>query len=132
MIVRGLQLPVLETGVVTAAMVARFADAQADHNPIHLSHAAALSAGFAGPVLHGMYIMAQFERLLLGWQAMTIIRLQARFVRPVAVGLGLKLSGRVLEAQDGEIFVRLSAKTEGEILVAIGEARLRRSHPEPE
>ncbi len=40
----------------------RYAEASGDHNPIHLDPAAARAAGLPGPILHGLYTMAQVAR----------------------------------------------------------------------
>jgi acyl dehydratase len=45
---------------------ARYAGASGDFNPIHLDLEFALSVGFPGPILHGLWTMAQVARAHLG------------------------------------------------------------------
>ena len=95
----GAQLPSLTVGPISLETVTQFSLVQRDFNPIHVSAAAAQAAGFSGPIVHGMFIFGQFERLIRSWQAMDIVSLQGRFLRPVSVGAVLMLSGRVLQKQ---------------------------------
>ena len=97
------QFPALSVGPIAPETVAQFSMAQRDLNPIHVSAAAAQAAGFDGPIVHGVFIMGQFERLIRSWQAMEILSLQGRFLRPVSVGAALVLSGRVLETAGDEL-----------------------------
>lgn len=121
----GAQLPSLVVGPIRSETVAQFSLAQRDFNPIHVSTAAAQAAGFSAPIVHGMFIFGQFERLVRSWEAMDIVSLQGRFLRPVSVGAVLVLSGRVLQKAGDALSLRLLAKDDRGSLVAIGEARLR-------
>jgi len=42
----------------------RYADASGDHNPIHVDAAAARAVGLPGPILHGMWTLAQAANLV--------------------------------------------------------------------
>lgn len=121
----GVHLPSLVVGPISAEIVTQFSLVQRDFNPIHVSTAAAQAAGFSGPIVHGMFIFGQFERLIRSWEEMDIVSLQGRFLRPVSVGAILVLSGRVLQKVGDALSLRLLAKDDGGLLVAIGEARLR-------
>jgi acyl dehydratase len=44
----------------------RYAGASGDFNPIHLDTEFALSVGFPGPILHGLWTMAQVARAHIG------------------------------------------------------------------
>ena len=125
----GAQLPSLVVGPISTEIITQFSRAQRDFNPIHVSTAAAQAAGFSGPIVHGMFIFGQFERLVRTWEAMDIVSLQGRFLRPVSVGAVLVLSGRVLQKAGDVLSLRLLAKEEGGSLVAIGEAKLRITSP---
>lgn len=114
-------LPALAVGPISPGIVAQFALAQRDFNPIHVSKA----AGFNSPIVHGMYILGQFERLIRSWEETEIVALQGHFLRPVPVGATLTLSGRVVQKAGDVLSVRLLAKDEAGALVAIGGARLR-------
>jgi fatty acid synthase len=121
----GAQLPSLTVGPISPETVTQFSLAQRDFNPIHVSTAAAQAAGFSGPIVHGVFIIGQFERLIRSWEAMDIVSLQGRFLRPVSVGAVLVLSGRVLQKMDDALSLRLLAKDDDGSLVAIGEAKVR-------
>ena len=121
----GGQFPSLTVGPISLETITQFSLVQRDFNPIHVSAAAAQAAGFNGPIVHGVFIIGQFERLIRSWQAMDILSLQGRFLRPVSVGAVLVLSGRVLQKMDDALSLRLLAKDDEGSLVAIGEARLR-------
>ena len=119
----GAQFPPLAVGPISPETVTQFSMVQRDFNPIHVSTAAAQAAGFDGPIVHGVFIIGQFERLIRSWQAMEILSLQGRFLRPVSVGAALVLSGRVLQTAGDELHMRLLAKDEQGTLVATGEAQ---------
>ena len=121
----GGQFPSLTVGPISLETITQFSLVQRDFNPIHVSATAAQAAGFNGPIVHGVFIIGQFERLIRSWQAMDILSLQGRFLRPVSVGAVLVLSGRVLQKMDDALSLRLLAKDDEGSLVAIGEARLR-------
>lgn len=120
-----MNIPTLTVGPIGPEIVAQFSLAQRDFNPIHVSETAAKAAGFSGPIVHGMFVFGQFERMIRSWQATDIVSLQGRFLRPVPVGAVLVLSGRFLEKADDAVVLRLLAKDESGSLVAIGEAKLR-------
>jgi len=121
----GAQFPPLTVGPISPETVRQFSLVQRDFNPIHVSAAAAQAAGFEGPIVHGVFIIGQFERLIRSWRAMDILSLQGRFLRPVSVGAALVLSGRVLQTAGDDLSMRLLAKNDEGTLVAMGEARLR-------
>jgi acyl dehydratase len=121
----GAQFPPLSVGPIAPETVKQFSIVQRDFNPIHVSAAAAQAAGFDGPIVHGVFVIGQFERLIRSWQAMEILSLQGRFLRPFPVGAALVLSGRVLQTAGDELHMRLLAKDDQGTLVATGEARLR-------
>jgi acyl dehydratase len=121
----GAQLPSLTVGPISPEIITQFSLVQRDFNPIHVSATAAQAAGFSGPIVHGVFIIGQFERLIRSWQAMDIVFLQGRFLRPVSVGAVLVLSGRVLQKMDDALSLRLLAKDDDGSLVAVGEAKVR-------
>jgi acyl dehydratase len=121
----GAQFPPLAVGPISPETVRQFSLVQRDFNPIHVSAAAAQAAGFDGPIVHGVFIIGQFERLIRSWQAIHILSLQGRFLCPVSVGAILVLSGRVLQKAGDELDLRLLAKDGAGKLVAAGEAKVR-------
>ena len=125
----GAQFPSLAVGPISLETITKFSIVQRDFNPIHVSATAAQAAGFDGPIVHGVFMIGQFERLIRSWQGMDIVSLQGRFLRPVSVGAALVLSGRVLQKADDVLSLRLLAKDDDGSLVAIGDARLRITSP---
>jgi acyl dehydratase len=109
---------------ISAEQVKRYAEASKDFNPIHLSATAAAAAGLDAPIVHGMFIMGQFEILLRRWPLSTIVALSAQFLRPLPVGASLIVAGRIAAVSDSSCKVRLTARNSEDQLVAIGEATM--------
>ncbi|MAA99618.1 MAG: hypothetical protein CMN87_03110 [Stappia sp.] len=115
--------------IIDAEAVAAYARASGDNNPIHLDEAAAKKAGLDGPIAHGMLMMGRLEapvrEWLPGWR---ITRLQVRFMRPLAVGGGLSIAGRVAKADtrgtSAHLILRLMLRDGDGNPLAVGEADL--------
>lgn len=112
------------TSPITLAQVSAFAAISGDANPIHLSEDAARGAGLPGPVLHGMIVAGRFEIYLEQISDFAIAGLRVRFVRPAPVGSSITVSARRIGSSGKQLHLRLLASIEGDVLVAIGEARL--------
>lgn len=117
--------------LLDAGRVGAYADASGDRNPIHLDRQAAQAAGLPGTIVHGMLVMGHFERALRGWMPGHSIRsLQIRFIRPLAVGDRMTISGRVAKLLADEaparrgMIVRLSVQDGGGQTICIGDATL--------
>lgn len=98
----GAQLPDLVVPL-SGELVARFAEASGDPNPIHLSDGAARAAGLPGQIAHGMLALACLGRLVTACVPGPRLRgLRASFVAPVPVGDVLTCQGTVSEVtQEG-------------------------------
>ncbi|MFF1819780.1 MaoC/PaaZ C-terminal domain-containing protein [Kribbella sp. NPDC058245] len=99
--------PVAGSGVTMALIadvVARYADAARDHNPIHLDDSAALAAGLPGRIAHGMLTMGLFGMAAADWAggAQRIQSLSCRFTAPVLVGDVVTVAKQT-ERGDGEL-----------------------------
>jgi acyl dehydratase len=128
----GDELPVVMKPPLTRAMLALFAGASGDHNPVHIDIDAARAAGLPDVIGHGMLTMACLGQVLTGWVAPSAIRsYSARFVAPTHVGNALTCTGRVVEkavgGSEGTVRVQLQAidqfgeiKARGEALVFLG------------
>ncbi len=120
---------IVTVGPVDAAQVLRYADASGDHNPVHLDAAFAQRIGLAGPIVHGMFVMGQFERVIRRWATDHAVEaLSVRFTKPVPVGAVLTVQARIAQAtpcEDGRIrtLLRLVASVDRTI-VCIGTATL--------
>jgi acyl dehydratase len=123
----GDELPALALPPVTRAMLALFAGASGDHNPIHTDLDFARSAGLSDVFAHGMLGMAWLGRLMTGWVPQNRLRgFDARFQDITHLGDAVTCEGRVVEMRidDGERRVRVelrSTNQHGRTLV-VGEA----------
>ena len=122
-------LPEVVIGPIEAAQVERYADAADDHSRLHCDPDFARSVGLDGPIVHGMMVMGLFQRALGSWfPTANVRRLSALFVRPVPVGNGLIIAGRIAPAPrtagDDIQILRLFVRTYREQLACIGEATL--------
>ena len=105
-------------------MVARFAAASLDMNPVHHSEAAARQAGFPGPVLHGMFIAAKLETFLERISGARILAFKVRFVAPAPVGGSFTLSARLLGQDGPRLHLRLLATSQDAKILAVAEANV--------
>lgn len=90
---------------VTAAEVGAFAELSGDRNPIHLDAEAARTAGFSGPVAHGILGLAVATGLasqleLTRGTLVALVGVQWRFRRPVYLGDEVTLHLRVSSRRD--------------------------------
>lgn len=125
------QLPALQLAPVNRTMLALFAGASGDHNPIHIDIDVARRAGMPDVFAQGMLGMAWLARVITGWVPQSQLRrLDARFQGITHLGNAICCSGRVVEKLDhnGEHCVRVELKSAnqfgqtkivGEALVAL-------------
>lgn len=119
----------LTVGPVDAAQVERYAEAARDRNPVHLDAAFAHRIGLSGPIVHGMFVMGQLERLVRRWTTdQAVETLSLRFTKPVPVGSILSLQARLAQATpiaDGRVRTLLRVvATVDRAVVAIGTVGL--------
>lgn len=122
-ITQGQAIPASTFGPYGAQDVARYAEASGDDNPLHVDPSLAARAGLAGVPIHGMLIMGAFEPYLRAWRPdARVVKLSAKFIRPVLVGETFEISGKVVRAPaDGPAVVRLVVKR-AQDLVCMAEA----------
>jgi len=98
----GSQLPSLEVGRISRAVLALFAGASGDDNPIHIDLDAARSAGLDDVFAHGMLSMAHLGRLLTAWVPQQRIRsFGVRFTAITPVNARPRCEGHVVGIGDG-------------------------------
>jgi acyl dehydratase len=126
-------LPTLQLPPVDRTMLALFAGASGDHNPIHIDSDFARRVGMPDVFAHGMLGMAWIARLITAWTSQsTLRRFDVRFLGITHLGNAMQCGGRVVEKfeQDGERCVRIEVqsanqfgqtKIVGEALVALPE-----------
>ena len=127
----GDELPTLQLAPVDRTMLALFAGASGDHNPIHIDIDVARRAGLPDVFAHGMLGMAWLARLITSWMPQSALRrLEVRFLGITHLGNAMQCSGRVIDKLDheGERCVRVELqstnqfgqrKIVGEALVAL-------------
>lgn len=114
-------------GPLDAAMVAAYAAASGDDNPIHTDTAAARAIGLDGPVVQGMLAMALAGRALAVWlPAARCLKLSCRFALPVPVGQTLTIGARVVQREDGagRAVLRIVVRQEDGRMAAMAEAHV--------
>lgn len=119
---------------VTRADLVRYAGASGDFNPIHWSDRVAGSVGLPGVIAHGMFTMALAGRALTAWAGGTehVVEYGVRFARPVVVpdddtGVEIEVSGELGEpADDGTVPVRISCVADGQQVLGMAKAVIRR------
>jgi acyl dehydratase len=120
----GDELPELRLPPVSRAMLALFAGASGDHNPIHIDVDFARRSGMPDVFAQGMLGMAWVGRLLTTWVPQRRLRkLDVRFVGITHLGNVVTCRGRVVELAtlDGEPCARVevSARNQyGELKIA--------------
>ena len=108
---------------VSRTMLALYAGASGDHNPIHIDIDFARAAGMPDVFAHGMLSMAWLGRLLTNWAPQRDLReFSVRFSAMTHVGERIVATGRIVEklARDGERLVRIALETANEA----GEVKL--------
>jgi len=110
----GQELPALELPPVNRTMLALFAGASGDHNPIHIDVDFARRAGMPDVFAHGMLGMAWLGRLLTGWMPQSKLRkFDVRFQGITHLGNAITCRGKVVErlTHGGEDCVRVELFT---------------------
>jgi acyl dehydratase len=127
----GDELPALQLPPADRTVLALFAGASGDHNPIHIDIDVARRAGMPDVFAQGMLGMAWLGRLLTDWAPQSRLRrFEVRFQGITHLGNAMRCSGRVVEkiSHDGERCVRIELqsanqfaqpKIVGEALVAL-------------
>lgn len=116
----GQQLAALAPPKITRTMLALFAGASNDHNPIHIDTDAARAAGQPDVFAHGMLSMAFVARCLTDWIPQHRIRsLKGRFLAITPVNSTIEVTGSVTAVKDGVATVVLEARLDdGTVTIA--------------
>jgi acyl dehydratase len=123
----GQELPPLTLPAVNRTMLALFAGASGDHNPVHIDIDFARKAGMPDVFAHGMLGMAWMCRLLTQWVPQSRLRkVDARFAGITHLGHVISCRGKVAEIVEvhGERCARIELSTAnqyGQVRIA-GEA----------
>jgi acyl dehydratase len=115
-------------GPFQADTVQTYAAASGDDNPLHTDPAVAMKAGLARSPIHGMLIMGCFETYLRDWRPeVQVVKLAGKFLRPVLVGDGIEIAGKVVKAEaDAPAVLRLTVRGDnGKDIACVAEAFVR-------
>jgi acyl dehydratase len=119
----GDQLPPLTVPIGRLDLI-RYAGASGDFNTIHWNERFATAVGLPNVIAHGMLTMAMAARVVTDWlgDPGAITEYSVRFTRPVVVpdpqGATVEFSARVSSKQDGFLGFDLTAKSEGQTVMA--------------
>ncbi len=124
----GMTFAAVEKPPITRDLLAQYADASGDRNPVHLDDAFATSAGFPSVIVHGMLSMAflaDFVEATIAGTPYRVRRFKTRFRRVTFPGDALRVEGKVRKSlADGGWLVAVSAVNQkGEVTVD-GEAEV--------
>ncbi|HWV26568.1 MAG TPA: acyltransferase domain-containing protein, partial [Aeromicrobium sp.] len=100
-----------------------FAAVTGDHNPIHTSTAAARLAGLGAPIVHGMWLSAAAQQVLIGRTGRAVNGWTTRFLAPVRPGATVDIRADRVGLDRGAHVVEVTCRADGE-LVASASARL--------
>ncbi|WP_228552924.1 MULTISPECIES: type I polyketide synthase [Mumia] len=92
-----------------------FAAVTGDHNPIHTSVAAARLAGLGDPIVHGMWLSATAQQMLVGRH---IDGWTTRFLAPVRPGATVDLAAVRTGLDAGAEILEITGRSEGELVIA--------------
>jgi acyl dehydratase len=110
----GSTLPPLDSGIITRHRVALYMHGSGDTNPIHVdSDFAREKAGLPDCIVHGMYSMGMFGRLLAAWGGPGSVQtIETRFAAMLPVKERLLCEGVALKAtcSDGTLIASGSAR----------------------
>lgn len=124
----GMAFEPVQKSPITRELLAEYADASGDRNPVHLDDAFATSAGFPTVIVHGMLSMAflaDFVETTVAGTSYRVRRFKTRFRRVTFPGDALRCEGKVRQAlPDGGWLVSVAAVNQrGEVTVD-GEAEI--------
>jgi len=107
----GDMLPEVRFGPVSRALLARYAGASGDHNPVHIDMDFARESGLPDVFAHGMLSFGVLARVVTGWCGADQLRgFGARFVSMTHVHDVITCTGQVVERfdRDGETVLRIA------------------------
>lgn len=127
----GDELPPLGLPPINRSMLALFAGASGDHNPVHIDIDVARRAGLPDVFAQGMLGMAWLGRLITEWAPQSLLRsFEVRFLGIIHLGHAIQCTGKVVDKCEhlGERCLRIEvlgtnqfgeSKIAGEALIAM-------------
>lgn len=106
-----------------------YAAASGDFNPIHLDPEIGRAAGYHGVILQGMCTFSWLSDACVAFlgDPARLVRLRARFTKPVQVGDVIRLEGRCIALEGSTVKLEISARNQrGEEVLkgAVAEGRV--------
>jgi acyl dehydratase len=120
-------LPEVRFGPITRTILALYAGASGDHNPVHIDLDFAKASGQPDVFVHGMLSFGVLSQVVTQWSGIERLRdFRARFVAITQVHDLITCTGKVTESleQEGEALLRIAlvASTQDGRQTLIGEA----------
>ncbi|MFJ2755452.1 MaoC/PaaZ C-terminal domain-containing protein [Nocardioides sp. NPDC087217] len=113
-------VPAAAFGPVTRAMLADYAAASGDNNPLHLSDTAAQQAGFHEVIAQGMLSMAFVGRWVTSWCPLHAVQsISSRFTAPTPLGSHLRCEGRIRSVENDSLTVDYTVTLEGSNVITL-------------
>ncbi len=116
-----------QTTIVAPRNMAAFAQVSGDHNPIHVSDNAALLAGLGSPIVHGMWLSAAAQQVVVAVDpaatvpARRLTAWTARFLGMVRPGALIDVRVDRIAHDAGAEIVEVGCRVDGElVMVATG------------
>ncbi|NYI76776.1 MaoC/PaaZ C-terminal domain-containing protein [Nocardioides panzhihuensis] len=107
-------------GPVTRSMLADYAAASGDNNPLHLSDTAAQQAGYPEVIAQGMLSMAFVGRWVTSWCPLHAVQsMSSRFTSPTPLGSYLRCEGRVRSVDKDSLTVDFTVTLEGSDVIML-------------
>ena len=101
-------------GPLDLAALVRYAGASADFQPLPFDDAFAKSAGFSGPIVHGMLSAGLIGTYLGDWVGVASVRrIRVRFHQPVPMGATVVVAGSVVAESHGQAEIELALTANG-------------------
>ncbi len=105
-----------------------YAAASGDFNPIHIDPAVGRAAGLQGAILQGMCTYSWLADACVEYlgDPARLVRLRARFTKPVQVGDAIRFTGRCAAVEGGAIRLEVAATNQRgeEVLKGTAEGRV--------
>jgi 3-hydroxybutyryl-CoA dehydratase len=115
-----------QSEVITRQMLASYAEASGDLNPLHLDPRFAHKAGFPDVIVHGMLGMALLGRMLSEhFSSEHLCSFDARFTGIIPVDETLQCTAKVKAVETGYVQLDLQASTSAGVVAITGSARIR-------
>jgi 3-hydroxybutyryl-CoA dehydratase len=115
------------TKQLSQEQVRRYADATADHNPIHVDEAFARATPFGGTIAHGMLTLASISEMMaaaFGEAWLTRGRLRVRFRAPARTTDTITASAQEQSARDGVSVFAVEVRNQAGDLLISGTAEV--------